>query len=90
MKQSMITIHGQDFIGDSSTCYKILDLMQEIQPVGIVYDFDAAGFYNRKLYYRTRLECTQTAVNNPMLYSNRVKAEEARDEAEALRAGEAA
>ena len=90
MKQSMIRIHGQAFVGDSSTCYQILDLMQEIQPVGIVYDFDAEGFYNRKLYYRTRLECTQTAVNNPMLYRDRAKAEQARDDAIALRTEEAA
>jgi hypothetical protein len=90
MKQSMIRIHGQEFIGDSSTCYQILELMQDLQPIDVVYDFDAEASVDRKLYYRTGLECTQTAVNNPMLYRDRAKAEEARDDAIALRTEEAA
>lgn len=85
MKQSMIRIHGQEFVGDSATCYKILELMQELQPVDIVYDFDAEASVDRKIYYCIGLECTQTAVLNLAMYSSRTKAEVARDNAIAKR-----
>ena len=88
--QSMIRIHGQEFFGTSSTCYKILELMQELQPVDIVYDFDAEASVDRKIYYCIGLECTLTAVLDPALYLDRRHAEQARDDAIALRAQEEA
>lgn len=88
--QSMIRIHGQEFIGTSSTCYKILELMQELQAVDVVYDFDAEASIDRKLYHKTDLECTQTAVLDPVLYFDRAQAEQVRDDAIARRAERAA
>jgi hypothetical protein len=88
--QSMIRIHGQEFVGDSATCYKILELMQDVQPIDVVYDFDAEASVDRKLYHRTDLECTLTAVLDPALYLDRRHAEQARDDAIALRAQEEA
>jgi hypothetical protein len=88
--QSMIRIHGQEFVGRSSTCYQILELMQDLQPVDIVYDFDAEASVDRKLYHGTDLECTLTAVLDPALYRDRASAEEARDKAIALRSQEEA
>ncbi len=84
-KKSMIRIHSQEFFGSSSTCFKILELMQELQPVDIVYDFDAEASVDRKLYYNTGLECTQTAIEYYAIYSNRAEAERVRDAAIAKR-----
>jgi len=84
-KQSMIRIHGQDFVGASTTCFKILELMQDLQAVDIVYDFDAVAVTQNKLYYRTELECIQTAIEEFSAYENRDEAEKVRQEAIAQR-----
>ena len=55
--------------------------MQDLQAVDIVYDWHAEACTQRKLYYCTELECTQTAVLNPTLYTDRDEAEKFRDEA---------
>lgn len=84
-KQSVLRIHGQDFIGSSSTCFQILELMQSLQPVDIVYDYCAEHPKNRTIYYAALLECTQTAVLNPTVHLNKDHAMQVRDEAIAAR-----
>ena len=77
-KESILEIHGQRFYGDSATCFKILDLMQDVTPIDCVYDFDAEFSNDRIVFYRTMLECKQTA-GKVFAHGSRTKAQEAVD-----------
>ncbi len=85
MKKSILKIHGQRFTGSSETCFKILSLMQELTPLECVYDFDAEESDARVIFYKTDLDCVQTAKDNILFYETHAIAQEARDLAVAQR-----
>ncbi len=85
MKKSILKIHGQRFTGSSETCFKILSLMQELTPLECVYDFDAEESDARVIFYKTDLDCVQSASDEVFFYNDQASAIEARDLAVAQR-----
>ena len=85
MKKSILKIHGQRFIGSSDTCSKVLALMQDLVALDCVYDFDAEASDARRIFYKTDLDCVQSASEYVCFHSDQAGATEARNKAVAKR-----
>ena len=85
MKKSILKIHGQRFIGASDICSKVLALMQDLVALDCVYDFDAEESDARRIFYKTDLDCVQSATEYFYVYSDQATATEVRDKAVAQR-----